>query len=186
MSQALTVGSLQQVANQAGQTVAETFLSVDALLVLDISDSMTTKDCPGLQERYAVAVRELRRLQETLPGKLGVIQFNHRAEFIPSGTPDFPSGTTDVAGALEFIKPVDGCGIRIILISDGEPDNGPLALEVARKFKTKIDTVYIGPEMGSGAEFLRRLSALTGGVSENKTTRHLPELAQTVSRLLSA
>lgn len=187
MNQALTPGSVQDVAERNGATLAETIMNVVALILFDNSESMTGKDCPGHQERFSVAMRELRRLQAAIDGKIGVVQFNTWPTFIAGGLPDPPAGSTDVASALEYVQKIDGCGIRIILISDGEPDNAPLALEVAKRFTdTRIETVYIGAEGGSGAEFLRRLSALTGGVHVNQNVGEIPNLSATVTKLLTA
>jgi len=187
MNQALTVGSVQAVAERDGVTLAETIMGVAALILFDNSESMTMPDCPNHQERFSVAMRELRRLQAAIEGKIGVVQFNTMPTFIPGGLPDDPAGSTDVASALEYVQKIDGCGIRIILISDGEPDNAPLAFEVAKRFTdTRIETVYIGPEGGSGAEFLRKLSALTGGVHVKQNVGEIPNLAATVTKLLSA
>lgn len=186
-NQALTVGSVQDVAERNGATLAETIMNVTALILLDNSESMKALDCPNYQERFSVAMRELRRLQAAIEGKIGVVQFNCFPTFIAGGLPDSPYGSTDVAAALEYVQKIDGCGIRIILISDGEPDNEPLALEVAKRFTdTRIETVYIGPEGGRGADFLRRLSALTGGVHVNQSVGEIPNLAATVTKLLSA
>lgn len=186
MSKALTIGSIQDVANNAGKPLAETFMSVDALIMFDRSLSMEDRDCPERQQRWEVAVRELRRLQAEIPGKIGVVQFSTFVEFIPGGMPDLPSGTTNMEAVLNFVKPVDRCGIKLILISDGEPDYAEGALNAARGFQTAIDTIYIGPSGGSGADFLRRLSALTGGRSETQSVREIPELARTLTRMLSA
>lgn len=189
MSQALTTGSIKDLAQKNGAPLAETFLNVAALVLFDRSDSMSDRDCLtdlGPEQRYTVARAQLQRLQAEAPGKWGIVQFNHFVDFVPGGVPDLPGGTTNIAAALEFIRPVDGAGVRIILISDGQPDNASAALDAARKFKTKIETVYIGPEGGEGAEFLRRLADLTGGVSVTQSVKHIPQLAATLKGLLTA
>lgn len=68
-----------------------------------------------------------------------------------------------MAKALEFIKPVDGLGMKIFLVSDGEPDSPTSTIDLARTFSSHINTVYIGPEMGPGRNFLERLASVTGG-----------------------
>lgn len=185
MSQEITYGSLGYMAQQ-GQSIAESFLSVDAILLLDISASMQATDCPNGQERYTVACDEMRRLQRQLPGKLAVIEWATGHAFVPGGVPSPPEGySTCMDGVLQFVKVADGTGIKIILISDGEPDSEDDTLNVARTFTSKIDTIYIGPEGGRGAAFLRRLADATGGRAETKSPREIVMLSQSVTRLLT-
>ena len=88
--------------------------------------------------------------------------------------------------ALRFIKIADGAGIKLILISDGEPDSPSETLRVARTFTTKIDTVFIGQPGSPGAEFLRSLSAATGGIATTQKTSELHKLGSTVKLMLEA
>lgn len=171
------------MAERSGKSVAETFLSVDALVLVDTSLSMETDDCPGGRRRYEVACEQLIRLQREIPGKVGVISWLSSAYFCPGGLPKAPFGSTNLAGALDFVRPADGCAIKLIIISDGEPDNSQAALDLAEKFQTKIDTIYCGPELGTGRDFLARLSALTGGQA---SVNDLGDLSKTVRRLLAA
>lgn len=186
MSNSLVYGSLADMASRGGKSVAETFLSVDALVLVDTSMSMEMDDCPGNRKRYEVACEQLIRLQREIPGKLGVISWSSSAYFCPGGLPKAPFGSTNLANALDFVKPADGCGIRLIIISDGEPDNPEAALDLAKKFSTKIDTLYCGPELGSGADFLKRLSALTGGQAVTQSVSDLDNLSKSVKGLLAA
>lgn len=174
MSHAITKGSLSALAQQSGASLAETFLNADAVLLVDMSGSMAAHDAPpskrlefgvhsAMRSRYDAAEEELKRLQEQLPGKVAVIAFSSWPQFEPGGVPTRLGGGTDMAKALEFVLPVDGTGVRIILISDGQPDSERETLAIARKFETQIDCVFIGPEGGSGQEFLKRLAAETGG-----------------------
>ena len=182
----LVYGSLGDIAGRSGKTLAETFLSVDALVLVDVSMSMDINDCPGSRRRYEVACEQLVRLQREIPGKVGVISWSISAYFCPGGLPKAPFGSTNLAGALDFVRPADGCGIRMIVISDGEPDDAKRALDLARTFQTKIDTIYCGPEMGSGREFLAKLSALTGGQAVDQSVNDLSNLSKTVKGLLAA
>lgn len=160
----ITVGSLAAVTQRQNLSLAESFLSVDAILVVDMSASMSAQDAPGGLTRYMAAENELRKLQRELPGKVAVVAFSNRVEFCPGGIPPRLMSSTNMAKALKFVQPADGVA-RIILISDGEPDSETETLEAARVFENRIDTVYIGPERGSGREFLDRLAAATGGQS---------------------
>lgn len=163
MSNAITKGSLSALAQQSGASLAETFLGADAVVIVDMSGSMGAHDAPGGRSRYDAAESELRKLQEKLPGKVAVIAFSSFPQFEPGGVPTRLGGGTDMAAALKFVLPVDGTGVRIILISDGYPDNEQETLAVAAKFKTRIDCIFIGSEGEGGQEFLRRLAQATGG-----------------------
>jgi hypothetical protein len=189
MSNSLVYGSLQDIAQREKKALAQTFLSVDALVMVDTSGSMGANDCQNGRSRYDLACEQLVRLQRELPGKVGVIAWASHVAFCPGGVPSFFSTGTDLAEVLRFVKPADGTSIKLILISDGEPDNDIEALKLASQFKSKIDCIYIGPEGLNGQhgrEFLRKLAAATGGVSVSQSVRDIPNLSQTVSRLLTA
>lgn len=177
-------GSLQQVSQQKGITLAESFLDVDVILIVDMSGSMGTHDAPGGLSRFEAAENELKRLQVELPGKIGVIAFSSYPLFCPNGQPARLDGSTDIASALQFVKAADDTGIRFILISDGEPNDKEATLNVARTFKSKIDTIFIGPELSPGKEFLKRLASVTGG--KQVDSKEVGMLAAPVMTLLQA
>lgn len=160
---AIVPGSLAAVSGKENMSLAESFLNVDALILVDTSASMHATDAAGGVERYRAACDELKRLQATLPGKIGVVSFSDYAKFCPGGVPEFISGSTNLVGGLKFIQAADTLGIKFIVISDGEPDSEQAAIDLARKFKTQIDVVYIGPERGGGSLFLGRLAEASGG-----------------------
>ena len=187
MNNELVFGSIGHIAANNGKSVAYQFtFDVKAVLVIDISASMAAHDCAYGHSRYAVAVQELERLQRSIPGKVAIVEFSTTALFAPGGIPSPPQASTNMAGALQFIKPIDGTGIDIWVISDGAPDDERATLNEARTFQTKINTVYIGPEDGTGADFLRRLSALTGGVNATQSVREIAHLSDTMQKLLTA
>jgi hypothetical protein len=165
-------GSLAAIAQRDGATLAESFLSAEAIILIDMSGSMAVSDAPAgaryelgapMRTRYDAAEDELRRLQAQLPGKVAVVAFSSTVEFVPGGVPPRLGGGTDMAGALRFVRPADGTGTRIILISDGEPDSESETLAVAGQFETQIDCIYIGQEGDRGQHFLKRLADATGG-----------------------
>ena len=184
----LVYGSLRDVAQRSGKPVAETFLSVDALVMVDTSGSMDSADCENRRTRYDLACEQLIRLQRDIPGKVGVISWSSSVQFNAGGVPYYFGGGTDLAGVLRFVKPADGTTIKLILISDGEPDYGSqdTCLDLARKFKSTIQTIFIGPEDGPGREFLKRLAEATGGKSVSQSVRDIANLKQTVTKLLTA
>jgi hypothetical protein len=176
-------GSLADVASQGGQSLAEAFVTAEAVILCDVSGSMDAHDSRGGRSRYDVACAELGALQANLPGRLAVIAFSDRPEFVPGGVPPFLSGGTDLAAALRFAKVADVPGMRFIVISDGEPDNAAEALHVAATFTSRIDTVYVGPEaFPQGREFLERLAARHGG--QSVTADRAAQLATQAARLL--
>lgn len=181
----LTVsGSIGAVAKRDGQSLAESFLSADAIILVDVSGSMGTNDSRGGQTRYDVACQELVRLQEQMPGKLAVVAFSDVAQFCPSGIPPFWGSGTNLAGALEFVQPADGT-VRFIVVSDGYPDEAQAALSIAAGFQSQIDCVYVGPERDrSGAEFLQRLAR--AGRGHYVVDTQVDQLAEKVETLLLA
>jgi len=181
---AMITGSVGAVAQREGRPLAESFLSVDAIILVDVSGSMASHDAPDGRSRYKAACDELATIQAANPGKVAVVGFSDRVEFSPGGVPTFQSGGTDMAAALRFVKVADGLGIKLILLSDGMPNDEASTLTVARTFDAKIDTVYIGPERGRGQAFLQRLAAATGGRS--LATDEPAMLAAPVQLLLAA
>lgn len=186
-STALVPGSLQAIAQQQGQTLAESFLSADAIVLVDVSGSMgaTLDGGPGAERasrtRYQAACDELKALQARMPGKIAVVAFSSKPAFAPGGVPLYDAGGTDMAKALQFVHCADDCGISFVLISDGAPNDEIATLAEARKFKSSISTIFIGHEGEAGADFLRRLAAASGGQFERNSAA---QLAASVQRLL--
>lgn len=186
MNDKLVRGSLKDISMNSGASLAETFMGVDALVLVDISASMGDSDCQGDRRRYDVACEQLVRLQNDLPGKIGLIAWGTYPYFCPGGLPKEPAGTTDLSSALDYIKPADGCGIKIIIISDGEPDDRESALRKAGKFKSKLDCIYVGPEIGYGRLFMQELAAMSGGICASQSVKEIAQLSKTVTQLLKA
>lgn len=182
MNNAIVQGSLAQIAQQTNASIAETFINADCIIIVDTSGSMAACDSRGDRSRYEVACEELRNLQASLPGKLALLSFSDDVIFCPSGVPFNYGCGTDLTKALKFAKVADVTGMRFIVISDGEPHDEEGALKVARTYKAKIDTIYVGPEGGDGQDFLRRLAKASGG--QGVTADRVKELTATVERLL--
>ncbi len=164
MNAIVVPGSLSAVANKENKSIAETFVNADLVIIVDTSGSMASNDSRGGKSRYDVACEELAALQANHPGKIAVLAFSNTTVFCPNGLPIYFGGRTDMAGALQFAKIADVPGMKFILISDGEPDNEFQTLAVARTYRNKIFTVYVGPEdEPKGRQFLERLAAVTGG-----------------------
>ena len=163
---AIVAGSLQALSVQNNRSIAETFVSCDVIILVDTSGSMNNNDSRGGQSRYDVACAELAKLQQSMPGKIGVLSFSSNTVFCPGGQPMYLGGQTDLSGALKFAKVADVPGLRFVVISDGYPDSAEDALHIAAGYTNQIDTIYVGPESdNSGREFLARLASAHRGKS---------------------
>jgi hypothetical protein len=168
MSNAIIKGSLGDVAKRENMPLAETWMGVNMAVVCDTSGSMHLSDSRDGQKRYDVMIHELEKIQNNYPGKVAVIGFSSGVEWYPNGVPYFEGNMTDMVKALQFIKPIDGLDIAITLISDGSPDDKEETLRVAKGFKTKINTIYVGPEDDRDCRrFLEDLAQLTGGTYQS-------------------
>jgi Mg-chelatase subunit ChlD len=183
MEMSVVPGSIGSVAARANQTLAESLLGAEIMLLIDASGSMTACDSRGGRSRWDVAVEELTKLQAAHPGKIAVVAFSCDVVFAPSGVPRFEGSGTDLAAGLRFILPFDGT-VRFIVVSDGCPNDEREALKVAKQFTSRIDTIFVGDESdwSGGAAFLVRLAAASGGQSV-KADR-AAELAERVETLL--
>src|SRR5512139_629298 len=128
---AIIPGSLGAIAKRDGMPLAETFLSCDIVVIVDTSGSMNQHDSRGGNSRYDIACQELANLQNTMPGKIGVIAFSNDVQFCPSGYPNYFGGGTCLDLALKFTKVADVDDMTFIVISDGQPDDEEEALKVA-------------------------------------------------------
>jgi Mg-chelatase subunit ChlD len=162
---AIVPGSLSAVSKRDGVSLEQSFMGADVVILADMSGSMYSADAPGGLSRFDAAERDIRCLQEQHAGKVALLVFSNDVRFCPGGVPQRLAGNTNLAGALKFIHVCDDTGMKIILISDGMPDDPDAALREAKKFKTKIDCIFIGPESDTfgGRAFLQRLAAATGG-----------------------
>lgn len=178
-------GSLTQISKEQGQPLAASFLSADCVVLVDVSSSMEAQDAPGGKSRYDAACSELAALQNNMPGKIAVIAFSQQTVFCPNGIPLNMGGSTDLAGALKFSKVADVPDMRFVVISDGQPDSPSAALETAKDYQNRIDTIYVGSEISpSGREFLIELAKRSGGKAT--TAACVKQLSTKVQMLLTA
>jgi Mg-chelatase subunit ChlD len=167
MSNQIVTGSLSAISQSTGKALSESFMSADVVIVLDCSGSMESHDAPGNKSRRAMAQEQLVKLQANNQGKIALVCFANYAVFSPAGIPVECGGTTNLAGALSYIQPCDDTGMKIIIVSDGSPDDEQKALGIAKQFKTPISCVYTGPEddREGGRAFLEKLAKATGGTA---------------------
>ena len=180
----LVSGSLYDIAQKNSQSLAETFINCDVIILVDTSGSMSVTDSRGGQSRYDVACDELKALQNSLPGKIAVLSFSSDVMFCPSGVATMQGASTDMAKALQFAKVADAIpGMRFILISDGEPDRLQETLSIALSYQNTIDTIYVGPETRpTGRDFLSQLATTSGG--QTTTADRAKELKSGIETLL--
>lgn len=176
-------GSISAISQMSGRPLALSMMDCEIVILVDTSASMSDCDSRGGKSRYDVACEELRFLQANNPGKILVISFSDTALACLGGVPQYIGGGTLVSRALEYARPYDIPGMKIILISDGEPMDERQAFDVAKTYHNAISTIYVGPEdRPYGRDFLRRLAAATGG--STVTADRVKELATTVQTLL--
>ena len=176
-------GSIRAVAQMTGKSIAELFTNAEVVTIVDVSGSMNISDSREDKSRYEIACEELATIQRNKPGKVAVISFSDNAVFCPGGVPMYQGGGTELTKALRFAKIADVPGINIVVISDGEPGDPEGAIAVARTYKNRISTIYVGPEdRPSGRDFLSKLAAATGG--QTVTADRAKELAKSIETLL--
>jgi hypothetical protein len=165
MSDAMVPGSVSAMAHLAGTSVAQAFLEVELVAIVDVSGSMGTHDSRDGCSRYEVACEEFTRLQAECPGRVALVAFAGNVRFVPGGVPPLLGGGTNLSEALRFARKADGSGVRFCVVSDGWPDDAEGALAVARTFESPISTIYVGPESDiAGREFLEQLAKTAGGI----------------------
>lgn len=183
MTTAIVKGSIQDIAKRDGVSLAESFVNCDAVVIVDVSGSMSFHDSRGERKRYDVAVEELTQLQTTMPGKLAVIAFSDGPIFCPSGLPPFLGSGTNLLEALKLARVADMPDMRFVIISDGQPDMPRECLALAATFRGRIDTVFVGPESdGAARDFMTRLANARGG--QAVLAAQAKQLATTIEQLL--
>lgn len=165
----ITKGSIADIMKNENVSLAESFMSCDCIVIFDVSGSMTAEDGADGKTRFDRGVEQLREIQATMPGNFAIVQFADRVDFMPGGVPvmGISGGLTNLTKALQFVEPADSIpDMRFIIISDGEPDNEVTAMNAAKRFRNRIDTIFIGREDETyGRTFLQNLAAASGGKS---------------------
>jgi hypothetical protein len=162
----LTVkGSIAESQRRKGLSFSEAFVTVDSIILVDVSGSMSTNDVnaeDGIQSRFHEANRQLKKLQAKMPGKLAVVEFSDDAVFCPDGQLTGVKGGTDLLGALRFVSPAAGTGIKFVIVSDGLPDDEFSTLTYATQMREKLNCIHVGSDR-RGKEFMERLASVSGG-----------------------
>ena len=185
MNTQIVTGSIADLAQKNHQSLAESFISCDVIVLVDVSGSMGRVDPGKVKTRYERACAALANLQASNPGKVAIISFESSPLFCPAGVPPAPGGTTDLGRALLFTQVADAVpGMRFVVISDGEPDNANEALNIARRYQNRIDVIFVGDETDRDAiQFMNQLATASGG---KQITADSAQIAETVQFLLSS
>jgi len=191
MTNKIVKGSTTQVAHAEGMSLAQAFVTVDLMVVIDLSGSMHTRDAPsggGIISRRSAAREQLEKLQYDHAGRIGVIGFADQAEYLPSGNVDDVNvgGGTNMMSGLQMAVAASDAGIPLVVISDGEPNWGQEddCIALARLLQSPLHCIYVGPEGGLGFAFLRQLAAAAGNQGTAKTSTEIGQFLDDVERML--
>lgn len=131
------------------------------MLCLDLSGSMDARMMNG--KTRIVGLREVLASIQGVP----MIAFGG----VETSEPRFvdragdSGGGTPLHAAIALAKTYGAT--RLVVISDGLPDDGPRAMDEAKSFRGKIDVVFVGDtdsaEGRLGSQFLDELARATGG-----------------------
>lgn len=179
MKYEITKGSIADLMKNENVSLAESFLTCDCIVLFDVSGSMSDFDNCST-DRFDRGTKELKAIQEAMPGRYAIIQFADRVDFMPGGVPTRQlSGVgTDLTAALKYALVADAIpDMRFVIISDGEPDNEKTALAAAAQYHNRIDTIFIGDEFDryGGKDFLKELAARSGGEAVTTAAQNIGE-----------
>lgn len=187
MKYEITKGSIADIMQNKNASLAESFMTCECVVLFDVSGSMNNFDGKGRESRFDRGIKELKTIQESMPGKYAIIQFADRVDFMPGGVPvmGMSGSGTDLTAALKYAKVADEIpDMRFVIISDGEPRNEMTAKAEAAQYQNRIDTIFIGDEtdVWNGKAFLAELARASGGKA---VTTAAENIAKEVTLLLS-
>jgi Mg-chelatase subunit ChlD len=176
MNNIIVTGSTTDLAQQEEISLAQAFVNVDIMIVIDLSGSMDMNDAKDIHgnraTRRRAAETQLQKLQRDHAGKVGVIGFADHAQYLPNGSIEGidVGGTTDMLKGLQLAETANRAGIPTVLISDGEPnyDVEHECVQLAHSLVSPLHCIYVGPENGSGLQYLQQLatSAVSGSTAQ--------------------
>lgn len=154
----LAASSLSALADQRRATKDLARAAQETYLLLDASGSMRDDAAP--ETRKIDALRDVVDAVRAGGAAFRQIVFGDEVEErhdIPE-----PAGGTALHLALDVCRR-EGAPRRVVVVSDGLPDDPPAALAAARALGCAVDVFYVGPRPHEGDEFLRSLASATGG-----------------------
>jgi Mg-chelatase subunit ChlD len=163
-------------------------------LLLDTSSSMAKRDSDDL-------LRRIDRLESLLPDALQnapgarLVAFGRRVRELTPPEPSTPvrlpepAGCTPLAHALHLIAGWNPRPARVVVISDGQPDDTQTALAAARALRPAvIDALFVGdPGDHAALRFMRTLALMGAhpGVSGARSLLEPKALATEIKALLA-
>lgn len=191
------VGSIAYVARQRDMSDADAMAMASRVVAVDTSGSMSWFSDAGEarnESRYAVACRELEKIQRERQGEVVVMSWANEALWDFDGTPTNQNGGTDIMAALDgFLEAgLDGL-LALTIISDGgggdiSKKDQSEAIKTVMKMASRVDTIFIGniesEDAKEGAAFLKRLAKAGRGTTA--TTLEPGMLAKPVLLMLGA
>jgi uncharacterized protein YegL len=152
----------------------------DAFLVMDCSGSMAGSPLANLKK----VVDDIRTQAEPQMVAFAGGYWEGGNCFMVGDVPADAGGGTPLGEAINFAK-ANGA-TRIVLISDGCPDDREAAMNAAMLFLGRIDVVFIGAAGSAGEAFLDKLARATGGSRFTGDIGETKKLSAVVAGFLSA
>lgn len=169
----------QSVAEHKSFSLLDKVHNPSPVLVLDVSGSMAEHCEPG--RRKIDALREVVKSLRTSGSTFGQIVFES-APRLTDAIPE-PSGGTALHLALGLAATLRPR--KLVLVTDGEPDDEQLALDAAARLARPIDVFYVGPGSQRAEKFLRDLARRAGGQYQKTDLAEAPAIAHQVAGLLT-
>lgn len=160
----------------------------NVMLLIDTSSSMGI--CLRDENHNVTTTRRIDALREVVnmirvSGDVPMIAFggpiDATVRFV-SDVPE-PAGGTPLAQAILLAKEYGAT--RVVVISDGAPDNVNDAMEAARAFGGRVDVSYVGNPRDHGETFLKALAAAAGGTQFTGDLRDTKQLSRGIVGLLN-
>lgn len=169
-------GSIQDMSKSGDMALA--LLDAKIVLLCDRSSSMSEM-ARGGKASYEIEDDIITRLQTHHSGRVALIAFHDTAFLCLDGNLPHPQGNTNMLDAFRVAQPLADAGLRVILITDGLPShNEDEVIQAASQFRGQMDTIFVGPEISPGADFLRRLAKSVGGSHSVCNVGKEPELLE--------
>jgi hypothetical protein len=137
-------------------------------LLLDVSGSMSHREGASERRRIDLLAEALTQTLPAVPGAR-VLTFSHTVQELAGWEPrrftlPEPAGGTALHAALEAVARLVPRPERLLLISDGEPDDPQAALTAARGLRPMmINALFVGDDRDAAAKGFMRALAIAGG-----------------------
>lgn len=178
-SKELAKRSASNILKEVRQLSGRTLYSSEGLVVL--------ADCSASMREEVGSLRKidiLRKALAQLPSEARLVAFNSVAEVVEK-VPE-PCGSTALHRALVLVQQLQPK--RLVIISDGHPDDPQAALAEARRLNCAIDVIYCGSEGDVAAiQFMKMLvKTAPRGQLTIGNFKEVKALTETVQRAIGA